>query len=65
MAAENRRLAFGSNPRRTYMLVATELRAMSLTTHHTLEDLLVHQRAEIAWTLVLTAALGLVLALAS
>jgi hypothetical protein len=67
MAAENRRLAFGSNPRRTclaYMLVATELRAMSLTTHHTLEDLLAHQRAEIAWTLVLTAALGLALVLA-
>jgi hypothetical protein len=32
--------------------------------HHAVEDPLAHQRAEIAWTLVLTAALGLVLALA-
>jgi hypothetical protein len=35
-----------------------------VTAHHTLEVLLARQRVEIAWTLVLTAALDLVLVLA-
>jgi hypothetical protein len=37
---------------------------MIATAQYTFEDLLAHQRAEIAWTLVLMAALGLVLVLA-
>jgi hypothetical protein len=37
---------------------------MIATAHHAFEDLLVQQRAQVAWTLGLTAVLGLVLVLA-